>query len=205
MAGRFSSLFARRPRPVGDASSSAEGEAVPASVPPDAPSDAPLLPPPRRRGSAWLQRERRELLRQREIEIRDVGGLAVEMARRDSWRSDLLAARTAEVLGIEQRLQELDAMLTATEIAARGVRTHQCACGAPVIRGAHFCSHCGRPATETPPVTTCSRCGQPLAADVNFCPFCGNAVAAEKFEDEEPVDATSVAASPRRKGRGGAS
>lgn len=203
MAGRFSSLFARRPRPMGDRGSPPEREAAPTDAPPAVPPPPP--PVPARRSAASLQRERRELLRQREIEIRDVGGLAVEMARRDAWRQELLAARTAEVLGIEERVQELDAMLTTTEIAARGVRTDQCACGAPVVRGAHFCSHCGRPATETPPVATCSRCGQPLAADVNFCPVCGNAVAAEEFDTEEPVESTSVEASPGRKGRRGAS
>ena len=93
-------------------------------------------------------------------------------------------------------MQELDSLLAASEIAARGLGAQQCRCGAPILRGSHFCSHCGRPAPETPPVATCSRCGQPLPADVNFCAFCGHAVAAEEFEAQEGVDSTMVEPPP---------
>ena len=143
------------------------------------------------------QRTRRELVRQRELEMRDVGGLAVEMARRDDWRYDLLHARCAEVLGIEERINELDALMATSELAARGVGAIQCKCGAPILRGSHFCSHCGRPAAETPPVATCSHCGQPLPADANFCPVCGNNVAEEEFAREYPPDEARDAHEPR--------
>jgi Double zinc ribbon len=191
MSSRLSSLFARRPRAT-DGVSPGEHDV--------AEDGAPPAPGPRRPVS--LQHERRELARQREIEIRDIGGLALEMARRDTWKPDLLASRTWEVLGIEERLHELDALLATSEIAARGLGARQCRCGAPVLRGAHFCSHCGRPAAETPPVLTCSHCGQPLPADVNFCPVCGNAVAAEEFEPDnpEPAEATMVGPSQPREG-----
>jgi hypothetical protein len=148
-------------------------------------------------------RERRELLRRREIEIRDVGGLALEMARRDDWRPELLVTRTSEVLRIEERIQELEAILAASEIAARGLGAHECRCGAPVLRGAHFCAHCGRPALETPPVAACDHCGQPLPADVNFCPACGNAVAAGDFNRGEAIDATAVGSSAPGEDRSG--
>jgi double zinc ribbon protein len=193
MPGRFASLFARPPMPPPPDGAPPPEEDLEAAQPPPPP------PPPQR--PVPLGRERRELARQREIEIRDVGGLAVEMARRDDWRYELLAARCAEVLGIEERIHELDAMMTAVQIAARGVGAEQCRCGAPILRGAHFCSHCGRPAVETPPVVTCSHCGQPLPADVNFCPVCGNAVAAESFEAEQPVGDTFVAPVPPREGQ----
>ena len=42
-----------------------------------------------------LQRERMALTRQREIEMRDVGGLTVEMVLRDHWKPDLLISRAA--------------------------------------------------------------------------------------------------------------
>ena len=142
-------------------------------------------------------------MRRREIEIRDVGGLALEMARRDAWRDELLMVRCTEVLALEERIHELDSLLAAAEVAARGAGAEQCRCGAPIVRGAHFCSHCGRPASETPPVVSCTHCGQPLPAEVNFCPVCGNAVAAEAFAPVEQVDATIVGpAGPPRPGEG---
>jgi len=141
-------------------------------------------------------------MRRREIEMRDVGGLAVEMARRDDWRYELLRSRCAEVLTLEERIHELDALIAAGEMAARGVGVAPCVCGAPILRGSHFCSHCGRPAPETPPVATCSHCGQPLPADANFCTVCGNAVAAEAFEPEAAVDDTLTGEEPAAPVRG---
>jgi hypothetical protein len=130
-----------------------------------------------------MRRERAALLRRREIAVRDLGGLALEMVRRDRFRADLLIARAEEIVTMERRINELDSLLAASAAAGRGVRVPHCECGAPLPPGVHFCSHCGRPARTTPPVMTCEHCGQPLPADVNFCPFCGNAVA------PEPADA----------------
>ena len=192
MAGRLSSLFARRPRPLDGAPPPPAGD----EAPPAASSS-----PARRRAPASFQRERQELLRQREIEIRDLGGLALEMARRDDWRYELLASRCAEVLGIEERIQELDSMLAAAEVAARGLGAKPCRCGAPILRGAHFCSHCGRPAGDVPPVVTCGRCGHALPAEANFCSFCANAVAADEFS--ETFERTNVTRMPPEERSGG--
>ena len=126
-----------------------------------------------------MRREREALLRRREIGIRDLGGLALEMVRRDRFRADLLIARAEELVTIERRINELDSLLAASAAAGRGVRVPRCECGAPLPPGVHFCSHCGRPARTTPPVLTCEHCSQPLPADVNFCPVCGNPVARE--------------------------
>ena len=143
-----------------------------------------------------MRRERRRLARQREIEIRDVGGLAVEMARRDRFRPELLFARANDVLRVEERIHELDGLLMAVAAAPRGLRTlPTCRCGAPLLPGSHFCSNCGRPSGVAPPVLTCSHCGQPLPADTNFCAFCGNAVAAEELAgsvQETNLDDTAV-------------
>jgi hypothetical protein len=154
-------------------------------VPPPAVGEAaapPPSPPPLTPVSARL--ERRALIRRREVELRDVGGLAVEMIRRDRFKPDLLVSRCNEVLALEQRVWDLDSYLATVEAAPAALREATlCRCGAPLIRGSHFCSHCGRPAGETPPVVTCSHCGNPLPADANFCSFCGNSVVAE----EEPA------------------
>ena len=199
MPGRFGMRFARRQPPV-DAPPfpPLEGEAPPE------PSEAAFEPsPPRPPWRMSPQRERRELTRRREIEMRDVGGLAVEMARRDDWRYPLLHSRCADVLALEARIHELDAIIAAAEAAARGVGVASCECGAPILRGAHFCSHCGRAAPETPPVVACSHCGQPLPAESNFCLVCGNAVAAEAFAGDEAIEDTFVAPVPPRESSGG--
>jgi double zinc ribbon protein len=149
---------------------------------------APLPPPGR------MRRERRFLARRRETEIRDVGGLTVEMVRRDRFRPDLLIERAGDVLAIEERMLELDGLLLAASAVPRGTRAVQlCACGAPLLPGAHFCSHCGRPAAGSPIVSACSHCGGPLPADTNFCPACGHSVAADEFPSgNEDLDQTLI-------------
>lgn len=139
-----------------------------------------------------MRRERRFLARRREAEIRDVGGLTVEMVRRDRFRPELLIERASDVLALEDRMNELDGLLVAAAAVPRGTRAVQlCECGAPLLPGAHFCSHCGRPAAGVRPVVACSHCGNPLQADVNFCSSCGNAVAAEEFHaDTDELDPT---------------
>lgn len=140
-----------------------------------------------------MRRERRLLARRREIEIRDVGGLAVEMARRDRFRPELLLERANDVLRLEQRMHELDGFLIALAAAPRGMRAlPTCRCGAPLLPGAHFCSNCGRPSSAAPPILVCSHCGQPLPAETNFCSFCGNAVVAEDLAGAPEIEDTVV-------------
>jgi hypothetical protein len=93
---------------------------------------------PRRPHAGLLRRERRALVQAREAELRDLGGLLVEMYRRGSFRDDLLAERAATIVGIDVRLAEIDELLQ-----ARGHVQH-CECGAPILRGSHFCPNCGR-------------------------------------------------------------
>lgn len=190
----MSSFFRRaRPAPPPPAVEPGAAEHVEA-VEAGAVRPAPLPP-----GLAEMRRERRALARHREIELRDVGGLTVEMVRRDRFNPDLLHSRASEVLGLEQRMHELDSLLVA-EIAVRGLRNvAHCKCGAPLPPGVHFCSHCGRPAATTPAVVTCDHCGQPLAAEANFCTFCGNP-ATQDYPGNLPVgddlDATLVRPRP---------
>ena len=155
------------------------------------------VPPPLEPDAVRLQRERMALTRQREIEMRDVGGLTVEMVRRDRWKPDLLISRAGEVLSLEQRMHELDSLLAAEATARSFPYVAHCKCGAPLAPGVHFCSHCGRPAATTPAVVTCAHCGQPLPADVNFCPFCGNPAApADYAPAPDPLDETMVRPDP---------
>ncbi len=106
---------------------------------------------PRRRPAppaSELRRERRALLRLREQKLRDLGGLSLEMYRRDRFREDLLLERCAELIGLEARIHELDVLLGATRRAPGVPKTARCECGAPLLWGTRFCATCGRPVAE---------------------------------------------------------
>ena len=147
-------------------------------------------PPPRRRTApsrGVLRRERRALARAREQQIRDLGGLILEMYRQDRFREDLVAERCGELLDLEERIHELDALLAPPRVRPLVASGTRCACGAPIIAGAHFCAHCGR-ATADAPVAACANCGEPLPADARFCGACGSST--------RPLASEPVAAEP---------
>jgi hypothetical protein len=105
---------------------------------------------PRRPHAGLLRRERRALLEAREELLRKLGGLMVEMYRRNEYRDDLLAEVCADVLGIDSRVAEIDELLSDRRQAP------QCAtCGTPILRGSHYCPNCGRdftaPVGASPP------------------------------------------------------
>ncbi|HEX6664627.1 MAG TPA: zinc ribbon domain-containing protein [Gaiellaceae bacterium] len=126
-----------------------------------------------------LRRERRALLRAREERLRDLGGLMLEMFRRDQFRQDLLVDRCEELLALEERLQQLETLLAASASVRRAAPPARCSCGAPLVWGAHFCANCGRPTAATPPVVACAHCGSALSADAKFCAACGKAVSTD--------------------------
>jgi hypothetical protein len=93
-----------------------------------------------------LKRERKTLLLVREERLRDLGGLALEMYKRDRFSAGLIVERCAELVAIEARVQEIDALLDGSaRLQREGVGTI-CVCGAPLLFGARFCATCGRPA-----------------------------------------------------------
>ena len=96
----------------------------------------------RRPHAGLLRRERRALLEAREELLRKLGGLMVEMYRRNVYRDDLLAEVCADVLGIDNRVAEIDDLLSDRR------RAPQCDCGATIVRGAHYCPNCGRDLTQ---------------------------------------------------------
>lgn len=155
---------------------------APEAEAPAADSDAPApirrpLPSPAR-----LRRERRTLLRLREQRIRDLGGLVLEMYRRQAFRQDLVDEQSAELVSIEDRLHELDALLAAAVNARRAPPAARCECGAPILWGSHFCANCGR-SLGARPVVACASCGSALQAGAEFCPSCGHRVEAEPASD----------------------
>jgi hypothetical protein len=106
-----------------------------------------------------LRRERRALLQLREERLRDLGGLTLEMYRRDHFNDVLLVERCSELIAIEARVGEIDALLA----GARGLRRRPtgdvCACGAPILIAARFCPSCGRPVGDVDPRSSAAAAG----------------------------------------------
>jgi Double zinc ribbon len=150
----------------------------------------PAAGPPRRTlpHPGQLRKERRALLRVREERLRDLGGLMLEMFRRDQFRQDLLVERCDELIALDERLQELDTLLAASVSVRRAAPAARCACGAPLVWGSHFCANCGRPAAATPPVVGCPHCGSALAADAKFCAVCGKAITPAQQSEAAAVE-----------------
>jgi transposase len=113
---------------------------------PEARSTAYVVPPVRE-----LKRERKALLLVREERLRDLGGLTLEMYKRDRFNAGLVVERCAELVAIEARVQEIDALLDGT-VSLHAGGGAVCACGAPLLLGARFCATCGRPVGVARPV-----------------------------------------------------
>ena len=94
--------------------------------------------------SRELKRERKALLEVREDRLRDLGGLALEMYKRDRFNAGLVVERCAELVAIEARVHEIDALLDGSALVRRGGGGALCVCGAPILLGARFCATCGR-------------------------------------------------------------
>jgi uncharacterized protein YjiS (DUF1127 family) len=121
------------------------------------------IPPP-----GVLRRERRALLQFREERLRDLGGLLLEMFRRDRFREDLVRERCEELLELDDHLAALDSLLGLSWTPPEPAR---CTCGAPLGEDARFCAACGR--TVGPASRQCTACGSALAEDAVFCARCG--------------------------------
>jgi hypothetical protein len=122
-----------------------------------------------------VRRERRALTRERERRIRDLGGLLLEMYRRDQFSEDLIVEHCAQTMGIENRIHELEAILERAT-SRRTTPGPHCVCGAPLFFGAAFCASCGRPTDLASTGELCARCLQPLAVGAGFCASCGAAI-----------------------------
>src|SRR5215203_1923468 len=85
----------------------------PAEAPPESAAQATPAIQRRLPAPGTLRRERRALVRAREERIRDLGGLMLEMYRRDRFREDLVQERCVEVIAIDDRLSEVDGLLKA--------------------------------------------------------------------------------------------
>src|SRR3954453_23570506 len=119
---------------------------VPApTAPPPAALAVPSQRPPRVPNVGVLRRERRMLMRTREERIRDLGGLMLEMFKRDRFREDIVLEHCAQLVALENRLHELNVLLSHASGRRRVAPGPHCECGAALLVGARFCASCGRP------------------------------------------------------------
>jgi len=142
-------------RSDGDNDPDGGADAAAAAPPSPPPTTAPAVPEaaplpakqPRQRipNVGLLRRERRLLMRTREERIRDLGGLMLEMFKRDRFREDIVLEHCAQLVALENRLHELNILLTHASGRRRVAPGPHCECGAALLVGARFCASCGRP------------------------------------------------------------
>lgn len=126
--------------------------------------------------AAPLHDRRRRLVSARETTLRDLGGLMLEMYKRNRFREELLLDKCEEVLAIEVEIAHVDQRLF--QLAppnAAGMRPiGRCECGAPIHPGQNFCGVCGRSFSTLTQPRTCTKCGAGLRPGDQFCATCGH-------------------------------
>ena len=97
-----------------------------------------------------LRRERKRLWDERQETTYHVGGLAVEMRRREMLDDGLVARRADVVLDTEARIVAIDEQLAGIDDQRRRSRVRMpppqgycLSCGGPYLADAAFCSRCG--------------------------------------------------------------
>lgn len=134
-------------RALEKAHDSAGGSPVPAGQEPP-PADPPATPGALER--AAIRRRLRRLRRAREVLVRELGALLVEMTRLGRRNDELLGRKAAEVAAIDREVdgltRALGAHATVDQIVAAGVAGSCLGCGALLATDDRFCARCGRPA-----------------------------------------------------------
>lgn len=108
-------------------------------------------------GVGALRRRRRKLLREREMAMYHLGGLAFELHRHEMLEQEVLRLRAEAVSGIDTQVHEIDTRLE--ELAADRRERRQ------------------RPADPRTPVGNCLTCRAPFQVDARFCWQCGTRLA----------------------------
>jgi hypothetical protein len=113
---------------------------------------APIASPDALVSDVELRRERAGLAR-RYLELRgDLGGLLIEMARRERFNLPLLRVKAQEAVAVERRAREIDGTLGLRAAQGRGVLP---------------------PGTVPMQSMLCGQCSASIPADANFCAYCG--------------------------------
>jgi predicted amidophosphoribosyltransferase len=114
------------------------------------------------------------------------------MVRREAFREDLVYEQCSELIGIEERIQELDALLATATAVRRTPRAARCECGAPILWGSRFCANCGRTVAAGEDTLTCPSCAAAVAGGAKFCATCGYRVESTSEPPEAAGDAGSA-------------
>src|SRR4051812_44619790 len=136
-------------RTADKARDAAAGSPVPAGQEPPAP-DAVAMPVTAERGS--MRKRVRRLTRVREVLLRELGALVVEMRRLERENPELVARKAAEALAIDEQLRGLREALgerqTVEQVVAAGVAGSCVRCGTLMATDDRFCSRCGLATAE---------------------------------------------------------
>lgn len=158
-------LFRRRARPAPDSAQDAqatpdgdrpeptESDEAPNSEGDADPPPSPPATPPRR---AAIKRDLRRLTEERQESQFHLGGLALELYRRDALTDQVMRLKAAQVLDIDERVQLLDWRLEAMETERRQRKGAE-----PVVAGS--CLSCG--ADFAPESVFCWKCGTRFAPE----------------------------------------
>src|SRR5947209_8027345 len=147
-------------RALDKAHESASGSPVPAGQEPP-----PAEPPPTggSRERAAIRRRARKLRRFREVRVRELGALVVEMNRLGRQNEELLRRKSAEISAIDRELdglaRALGSHVTIEQVVAAGVAGSCLGCGSLLGTDDRFCARCGRPVV--PPRTEQAQQQQP--------------------------------------------
>ena len=114
--------------------------------------------PPGLRGVIGLRRQRRRLVRRRQGLVFDLGGLALELARRGRLDQPAIRARAALVEELDEAVRKVDDQLDAAAEHARGGRKSRKRSAAS--RARLRCPVCDSP--QDPVAVYCSACGERL-------------------------------------------
>jgi hypothetical protein len=80
----------------------------------------------------------------RDEQLRDLGGLILEMFRRNRFNDELVRERCSELVELDRRLLELEDVLRA---ATHRAPLRRCECGTEIPPFSRFCPGCGRELT----------------------------------------------------------
>src|SRR3954465_7829012 len=139
-------------RTADKARDAAAGSEVPAGQ--EAPSpEAAATPATVERGS--MRKRARRLTRLREVQLRELGALVVEMRRLERDNPELVARKATELLAVGEELGGLRAALgereALEEVVAAGVAGTCRRCDTLMARDDRFCPHCGLGVDEAYP------------------------------------------------------
>jgi hypothetical protein len=130
----------------------AAGSPLPAGQEPPA-EDAVPAPTTAERGS--MRKRARRLTRLREVQLRELGALVVEMRRLGRENPELVGRKAADLVALDEELRGLRAALgeheTVEQVVAAGVAGACRRCDTLMSSDDRFCPHCGLGVAEVYP------------------------------------------------------